>query len=372
MRIRSFFLALLLIAASGTAAHAADAVDNDVNSLGLTATYDVNAAFGWDDRRVTVGTTATVTNATRWTVSTIAFNLATLRTGHADVKGVAVDGVAVDPIIDDQTILVPLATPLVPGGSTQVAIDYTARLNASSSVDGDDWEFARIGDVLTAYRWIPWLTRTTPFNRPNVGDPFVTCVVAERQRDHHDRSRRHVRHQRAPDVVRVGLTQTFVATDVRDFNLAASPSYRTASTTVAGTEVTFFYRGLPPATVLDTAARAIRSFSSRIAPFPAPAADHRRDRALVALRIARPLLAAIQRVIPAAAVDGRPRGRAPVVLLGRRQRPGSRAIRRRGRGRLHLARPHLALRAVAVPHRPARPLDLRHRRLLCVGRLCAG
>ena len=183
------------------------------------------------------------------------------------MKGVAVDGVAVDPIIVDQTILVPLATPLVPDGSTQVAIDYTARLNASSSVDGDDWEFAIIGDVLTAYRWIPWLTRTTPFNRPNVGDPFVTSsspsisvtITTDRDVTFATSGRRT-----SPS----GLTQTFVANDVRDFNLAASPSYRTANTTVAGTEVTFFYKGLPPATVLDTASRAIRSFSSRIAPFP--------------------------------------------------------------------------------------------------------
>jgi hypothetical protein len=107
MRIRSALTALLLIAGSGAPARAADPVGTDVNSLGLTAQYEVDATFGWDDRRAEVSTTAAVSNATRWAVSTIAFNLATLRTGRAEVTSVTVDGTAVDSTIDDQTILVP-------------------------------------------------------------------------------------------------------------------------------------------------------------------------------------------------------------------------------------------------------------------------
>ena len=127
------------------------------------------------DRRASVATTADVSNNTRWSVDTLAFNLATLRTGRANVDRVTVDGADVIPEIRDQTILVPLPSPLLPGGRTQVAIDYSGRLNSSAAEEGDDWEFARIGDVLTAYRWIPWLSRPTRFNRPNVGDPWVTA-----------------------------------------------------------------------------------------------------------------------------------------------------------------------------------------------------
>ena len=60
----------------------------------------------------------------------------------------------------------------------------------------------------------------------------------------------------------------FEASDVRDFNFAASPSYRTASTDVGGTRVTFFYRTLPADKVLATAARAMRAFSRRIGAYP--------------------------------------------------------------------------------------------------------
>ena len=41
-------------------------------------------------------------------------NLATLRTGHARIGTVDVNGAPVDAEVDDQTILVPLSDPLLP------------------------------------------------------------------------------------------------------------------------------------------------------------------------------------------------------------------------------------------------------------------
>ena len=239
----------------------------DVNSLGMSATYEVDATFGWDDRRVSVQTTAVIENTARWDVSTLAFNLATLRTGRAELGSTTVDGFAVEAVADDQTVIVPLPDVLAPTDTTTVEIAYTARLAANSSIDGDAWAFARIGDVLTAYRWIPWLTRTTPFSRPNVGDPFVTAsspsvrvtITTDREMPFATSGR---------EVSTAGLTHTFEASDVRDFNLAASPSYRTRSVDVAGTTVSFYYISLPADQVLDVAARAIRDFSAKIAPFP--------------------------------------------------------------------------------------------------------
>ena len=29
---------------------------------------------------------------------------------------------------------------------------------------------------MNLYRWVPWVSRATPFDRPNHGDPFVTPV----------------------------------------------------------------------------------------------------------------------------------------------------------------------------------------------------
>jgi hypothetical protein len=239
----------------------------DVNSLGLTATYDVAATIDWSDRRISVETDAPVTNNTRWNVSRLAFNLATLRTGRADVTEVSVDGAAVVPLVDDQTVLVDLADPLAPSESVVVHVAYEGRLNASSSSDGDAWEFAIIDDVLTAYRWIPWLSRTTRFNRPNVGEPWVTAssprVSVEVTTDRDVTFATSGRQTSGS-----GLTQTFEASDVRDFNLAASPDYRTRSVDVGGVPVTFFYRTLPAETVLEVAARAVRSFARNIGPYP--------------------------------------------------------------------------------------------------------
>ena len=33
--------------------------------------------------------------------------------------------------------------------------------------------FSRAGGTLALYRWIPWVSRAVPFDRPNQGDPFV-------------------------------------------------------------------------------------------------------------------------------------------------------------------------------------------------------
>src|SRR5688572_6329696 len=76
---RSFVIPLALVTAWVTllagvpGSRAAPA--KDVNSLGLTATYDVEATFGWDERTADVHTEIAVSNRVRWPVSTIAFNL---------------------------------------------------------------------------------------------------------------------------------------------------------------------------------------------------------------------------------------------------------------------------------------------------------
>ena len=271
MRRNAASVVLLIVAMlilGPRAAVAADA-DGDVNSLGLTATYDVAANFSWTNRTVSVETSAIVTNATRWTAGKLAFNLATLRTGRATVNRLTVDGAPVEPTVDDQTLIVNAPAPLAPGASVSVFIAYDARLNASTSPEGDAGEFALIDDVLTAYRWIPWLSRTTPFDRPNVGDPFVT---ANSPRIHveitSDRDAEWATS--GVEAARLGTTRAFDAENVRDFNLAASPSYRARSANVGDTKITFFHRTLPPDEVLATAARALRSFGERVGTYPYP------------------------------------------------------------------------------------------------------
>jgi len=259
-------IASLLHAGAGVT-RAADS--RDVNSLGLAASYDVDATFDWRGRTADVKTTATVRGSKPWSSSELAFNLQVLRIGRADVKAVTIDGRPVTPFIDDQTIIVPLDPPLSAGGSTVVGIDYTARMTATPNPDGDNWGFAATNDYLTAYRWIPWLSRTTRFDRPSVGDPYVTAVadsvhVAITADDALTFATTGVQTSKS------GTTRVFDAREVRDFNFAASPTYRTASRTVRGTKVTVYYDKLDAQLMLDVTARAINDYTDKVGADPYP------------------------------------------------------------------------------------------------------
>ena len=152
--------ALLLLLCALVVPSPAAAASTD--SLHLQATYNVDATFHWIDRQVNVRSAADVKNTTSSAVDQLAFNLATLRTGHAHVSVVSVDGHSVSPNINDQTVLVPLSPALAPGARTIVSISYTAALATSTS--GDLFSFAQTGGVMTAYRWI-CLLYTSPSPR---------------------------------------------------------------------------------------------------------------------------------------------------------------------------------------------------------------
>ena len=237
-----------------------------VNSLRLSATYDVTASFSWSTRAVSVHTTAHVTNPTGASVSTIAFNLATLRTGTARVGVVTVRGSTVSESISDQTVLVPVSPALSPGSSADVVINYTA--NLASTAGGYKWEFTRTNGVLTAYRWIPWLSRTMRFSNAGGGEATETPTTS------------HVHVVITTDQALVvatsgrptasnGLTQTLDAYNVRDFNFSAAPDYRTASRQTAdGKTITFYYRRLPPTTVLNRAVQAFDYHTAQVGSYP--------------------------------------------------------------------------------------------------------
>ncbi len=255
---------LAALAAVPAPAAAAEPV-RDVSSLGLEATYEVEGTF--DGANVDVRTVATIRGSKPWSTSLLAFNLSTLRTGRANVTETLVNGAAVEATVDDQSLLVPLDPPLEPGGTVTVEISYNARLNTRPTDGTDQWGFARTLGYVTAYRWIPWLTRTTPFDRPSVGDPFVTA------------SSPLVRVAITADPALVfaatgeemqadGATRVFEARNVRDFNFSASAGYRTAERTVLGTRIEFRHQRLAATEVLDITERAFREFSRRIGPYP--------------------------------------------------------------------------------------------------------
>lgn len=265
-RIRRAGLVLALFSLGGVAVPPSAAAAT-VNSLRLEATYDVQASFHWSDRSVAVDTSAEVTNPTGASVAELAFNLAPLRTGHAHLGAVTVNGQAAVATAQDQTILVTLPAPLAPGATKTVDIAYNATLSTSSTAD--DWLFARLSGVITAYRWIPWLSRTVKFDRPSVGEPWVTST-SDRVRVAITTDRPLIFATSGRRVAVNGLTQTFIATSVRDFNFSASPDYRTQSRTVLGTRITVYYRQQPVGEMLDLAERAFRDYTAKVGAYPYP------------------------------------------------------------------------------------------------------
>jgi len=267
--VLAVLIALLPLATAAPPTRAANTNGADVNSLGLDATYDVKGSFDWRGRSAEVRTTATVNGSTPWSTSVLAFNLQILRIGSAQLKDVTVGGDAVNPTVDDQTILVPLDPPLLAGASVAVEIDYTARMSGSPDPNGDDWGFAATSDYLTAYRWIPWLSRTTKFNRPSVGDPYVTA----------NSTSVHVEINADPSLTFAatgvqtgnnGTTRTFEAHNVRDFNFAASPTYKRAHRSVRGIDVNLYYDRLDPGTILNATSRAINDYTRKVGAYPYP------------------------------------------------------------------------------------------------------
>jgi hypothetical protein len=238
-----------------------------VNSLGLRATYDVVASFSWNTRHVSVSTTAHVTNRTGGSVSTIAFNVTPFRTGNASLTSVTVNGSKANAQKSDQTALVNMAPALPSGGSATIKIDYSATLNASSS--GERYLFAQADGIMSGYRWIPWLSRDNRYDRPSVGDPWVTPVSpAVNVTITTDRALKFAATGVRKSVSNNGLTQRFSARNVRDFNFSAAPDYRTSSRTTNNTRITFYYRTMAPSKVLDLAVKAVKSYTSHVGKRP--------------------------------------------------------------------------------------------------------
>ena len=267
---------LLAVGTILSAAGASPAIAGEgPNSLGLRATYDVDATLKWAKRKLLVTSTAEVTNTGTGSVSALSFNLVPARIGSLVLTSVLVDGNPVSSNINDQTIIVNLPGPLAEDDSTTVTISYksTFRTNGNDK----NWLFAKIDGYATAYRWIPWLSRPTPFNRSNIGDPFVTSVSPLVQVS--------ITSDRALGIGATGtrtsvngLTQTFEAENVRDFNFVANPSYSFRTENFRGIKINYWYRQLPIDKVQKWTRNAVERFETRVGEYPYPeltiAEDH--------------------------------------------------------------------------------------------------
>ena len=237
-------------------------------SIDLEATYDARIRIGWDSQNVKVESIATIRNTSGGSIDRVELNTVAPRLGAMTLTGALVDGQSVDASVSDQTIVVPLGGILLDGATVVVEVRYAARLK--TSLGGSNWMFAKANGIANLYRWLPWVSRKTPFDRPNFGDPFVTPTSPlVRVRIVPDRTMRFATS--GEKVATEGLTQTFEARNVRDFTITASPSFVTRSTTVGSTKIVGIARSTTVANRLrDEGARAFGKLKTLLGSYPYP------------------------------------------------------------------------------------------------------
>jgi aminopeptidase N len=238
------------------------------SSVHLSATYVTRLKLNWAAHRISVRATLSISNTSGGPIDRIELNTIAARLGAMRLDPVTVDGVAVKATVSDQTIVVPLGGVLPAGGSTTIGVRYLATLR--TSLGGSNWLFTKANGIVDLYRWLPWVSRKTPFNRPNHGDPFVTpsspsvrvTIVTTRKLVLATSGNRVAT---SAD----GLTKVYEATNVRDFTVTAAADYRTRERIVGDNIVRVYYRpGAPGAAMLDGAADAFKSYEARLGAYP--------------------------------------------------------------------------------------------------------
>jgi hypothetical protein len=226
----------------------------------------VSLALSYGSRSFTVDTLMTIENTSGGPIDRLELNTVAARLGGLRVRAASVAGKAVKVTVDDQTLVMPLGGVLRDGGLVQARLIFRSTLR--SNVAGQNWMFARANGIVDAYRWLPWVSRRLPFDRPNIGDPWIT-PVSPRVRVTITTDRPLVIATSGERVAASGLTQTFEAENVRDFSITASPDYRTRSVVVGDTTIRVYYRpGGPGATLLAQARNALRKMEALVGPYP--------------------------------------------------------------------------------------------------------
>ena len=237
-------------------------------SVNLTASYSVVLALRYDARAFSVNSTATITNTSGGPIDRVEFNTIATRLGGMELRAVEVEGGRVTARVHDQTVIVPLGGILPAGATAKVRVQYRSTLR--SSLAGSNWLFTKVNGIVDAYRWIPWVSLDTPFDRPNHGDPFVTPVSPlVKLRVETDRKLVIASTADRVSASANGLTQWFEARNVRDVTITAAPDFRSRSVLVGSVRVRYYYRSSAnAATILDAAADAVRAYQSRIGAYP--------------------------------------------------------------------------------------------------------
>jgi hypothetical protein len=207
-------------------------------SLDLSVTYDVKAAITVGSGALEVTTLLRVQNTSGGGIDHLELNSLAARLGGIRILESTVDDEPVDVEVDDQTIRVPLGRILPDGGTALVRIGYRARLRGTL-VD-PDWMFSRSGDTLVLYRWIPWVSRAVPFDRPNDGQPFVT-PTSPRVDVEIVTDEPMILAAPTGEVVRAGVGRggawAFTLQDVRDVSVVLATDFRVVEGTAGGVTI---------------------------------------------------------------------------------------------------------------------------------------
>lgn len=242
----------------------------DRTSPRVTAEYRATLDLAFGTRRISVDSTATITNTSGGPIDRVELNTIAGPLGGMTMRGAWVDATPVTAKRTDQTIVVPLGGILPEGKAVVVRVRYDAVLR--TTLGGSDWLFTKANGIANLYRWLPWVSKATPFARPNHGDPFVTASSPfVRVTVRTDRKLVVASSGERTSISSDGLTQVFEAHDVRDFTITAAPDFRTRSVKVGDTTIRTYYRSSANAAlILDAAKTAFSAMQTRLGDYPHP------------------------------------------------------------------------------------------------------
>ena len=195
----------------------------DRSSLVLNAKYGVDLRLVVGTGALEVAVVIDIRNDSGEDIDRLELNTVAARLGGIDIVEASVDDRPVVVTVDDQTLLVPLGGVLPSGGTATARLAYRATLR--DDLDGSNWLFSRAGGTLALYRWIPWVSRAIPFDRPNHGDPFLT-PTSPLVRVRITTDVPMVVASPGLDPVADGLTWSFEARDVRDVAVVLAPDLK--------------------------------------------------------------------------------------------------------------------------------------------------
>ena len=190
-----------------------------------------------------------------------------VRIGNFRNWSVEVGGNPVNATLHDQTIKVPLGRTVGAGGSVSLVVRYTATFR--SGTGGHDFLFTSQNSILSAYRWIPWISRDVKYQPLRHGDPFVTPVSPRVKVKL--RSDVAVRWGAAGRVISSSAREAvYLIRNVRDFNFTASRNYarRTGMSTDGSTRIIILTRTLDAGQILGWARKALERFGGKLGPYP--------------------------------------------------------------------------------------------------------